>query len=291
MAVKPVLRGLFVVIWISAAAAISAFADSITIPMLGTASFYDVAYSNVNKLGVNYTGNTVYPDYSAVVTSNSGYDDRYHSTSQSASITAFTPNAIDWSSAIIKIIEWSDGNPVLSLSFGNLGLGSCVSQDLSAPDASLNACSSQEGSTLTYNRSAGQSDYYEYAFSQYRHNEYWNNGFVFSYSNNYAYGPHQGTYDQHGVAMPVGLQYRVDLEVQDGSATYRASPRMTLEPSGWTNGYLWNCHDLPDSNFDDVSSGTHCSEALAAISQRFERNLPETAQKGRRIVIRPSGIS
>ena len=44
-----------------------------------------------------------------------------------------------------------------------------------------------------------------------------------------------------------------------------------------------------------VEGGTYPSYVptghLAAISQRFERNLPETAQKGRRIVIRPSGIS
>ena len=48
---------------------------------------------------------------------------------------------------------------------------------------------------------------------------------------------------------------------------------------------------FPQPYFEDGTIATAYANALAAISQRFERNLPETAQKGRGIVIRPSGIS
>jgi hypothetical protein len=266
---KPVVTGLLLVILVSVAAALPALADPITVSMSGSASFYNVAYSNVNRLDVNYTSNSVYPDYSATVASDAGYDDRYNFTHQLGQITAFTPNLINWSSAIINITEWSDSSPVLSLSFSNLGSGSCVSQYQSASDASLNACSSPDGSTISYNRSAGQSDYYESAFSQYQYTENWNNGLMFTYVNNYGYGPQQGTYAQNGETMPAGLQYGFDLEIQDGSTTYVANPRMTLVASGWTNGDPWNCRNLPDSSFESATSGSYCTEALETNLQQW----------------------
>ncbi len=238
-------------------------AAPISIQLSGTASFYDVAYSNVSRLEISGTNTAAYPDYTSVEVLDAGYDDRYHSRRQWASISAVTANPINWSTAFVNITEWSDGNSVLVLSFSNLGLGDCTSEHQTATDALLSTCSSPDGSTISYNRWSEEFGYYEYAFDSYEYTEYWNDGSVFTYSDNSQWGPHQDLYDQHGVMMPAGSQYGFDIEIHDGETTYLASARMILQPSGWANGYSWTCEDLTGS------AGGYCSESLETNFQRW----------------------
>ncbi len=256
---RPVSTGVLAGLLLLAAPAVPAFADSVPILMSGAFSFYDVSYSNVNRLEFNYTNESEHPDYTASVVWNEGFDYRYASAYQWAYLRAFTPGQIDWSSAIVNIMEFSNGNPVFVTSFNNLGPGSCVSQYQSAANVLLNACASPDGSSVIYDRRAGNATNYQSSFSSYQYTEYWNNGIVFTYSSDVNNAPQQTTLSQYGQRVPVGSQYGFDLQIHDGSTTYGGSAQFALTPSGWTNGSPWTCD----------SSGNSCSEAFQVNSQNW----------------------
>jgi hypothetical protein len=236
--------------------------------VLSVASFLDDVYSNVNSLEINYTSTTPYSSYTAVVTSDAAYRDEYHSRTQWAHLTTYTPMPINWKNAVITVAEISDGKTVLSSSFSGLAALSCVSQYQSATGTNLYACSTPSGAYITYNRWAGEVTYYSSSFTYYWYKENWNNGFVFSYSSNYVLQPAPNTY-QYGILTPVGSQYGFDIKIQDGPAAYVASPRTLLQPANSTVGTPWTCSPLPQSGAYTNATGSSCEEHLQTLTQEW----------------------
>jgi hypothetical protein len=231
-----------------------------------SASFYNLNYDNVNSEVINYTSNTQYASYTAVVTSDAGYHDEYHSKYQWASLNTYTPIPVNWKNAIISVAEISDGKPVLTSLFSGMAALSCVSQYQSATDANLYACSTPTGSYINYNRWAGEATYYSESFTRYWYTEHWTNGFAFSYTSNYEIIT-QGRSYQYGALTPVGTQYGYDIKIQDGAAVYIASPRMFLQPTTSTTGSPWTCGPLPQSSAYANAAGSYCAEHLQTNNQ------------------------